>query len=117
VPGVAATVDEITRASESGRHTTTTSSLYALPSGGELIDSPGVRDFSPPLPPPREVAGGFREIAALANGCRFRDCLHRHEPGCRVAAAVAEGAVSVRRLESYRRLLALAEQMESRLRR
>jgi ribosome biogenesis GTPase len=117
VPGVAATVDEVARASNSGRHTTTTSSLYALPSGGELIDSPGVRDFSPPLPPPREVAGGFREIAALANGCRFRDCLHRHEPGCRVAAAVAEGAVSVRRLESYRRLLALAEQMESRLRR
>jgi len=117
VPGVAAVVDEITRATESGRHTTTTAALYTLPSGGELIDSPGVRDFSPPLPAPREVASGYREIAALAGECRFRDCMHRREPGCRVAAAAAEGAVSSRRLESYRRLLALAEEMASRVRR
>jgi ribosome biogenesis GTPase len=116
VPGVEAAVDEVSRASESGRHTTTTSSLYTLPSGGELIDSPGVRDFSPPLPAPRDVAGGFREIATLAADCRFRDCLHRSEPGCRVCAA-AGAAVSARRLESYRRLLALAEDMASRLRR
>jgi len=116
VPGVAAAVDEVTRASESGRHTTTTASLYTLPSGGELIDSPGVRDFSPPLPAPREIAGGFREIAALAAGCRFRDCLHRHEPGCRVTAA-AGGAVAARRLESYLRMLELAEEMTSRIRR
>lgn len=116
VPGVEAAVDEVSRASESGRHTTTTSSLYTLPSGGELIDSPGVRDFSPPLPAPRDVAGGFREIAALAADCRFRDCLHRREPGCRVAAA-AGADVSARRLESYWKLLALAEEMASRLRR
>ena len=111
IPGVEAEVDEVTRASESGRHTTSTSSLYALPSGGELIDSPGVRDFSPPLPALREVAGGFREIAGLASNCRFRDCLHRQEPGCAVAAACAEARVSPRRLESYRRLLALAESL------
>ena len=43
-------------------HTTSTASLYALPSGGELIDSPGVRDFAPPLPASREIAGGYREI-------------------------------------------------------
>ncbi len=116
VPGVAATVAEVTRASESGRHTTTTAALYTLPSGGELIDSPGVRDFSPPLPAPREIAGGFREIATLAADCRFRDCLHRREPGCRVTAA-AGGAVSVRRLESYLRMLELAEEMASRIRR
>jgi ribosome biogenesis GTPase len=114
VPGVEAAVDEVSRASESGRHTTTTASLYSLPSGGELIDSPGVRDFSPPLPVARQVAGGYREIAALAQDCRFRDCLHRHEPGCRVAAACAEGLISARRLDSYRRLLALAEAMAAR---
>ncbi len=111
VPGVEAAVAEVTRASESGRHTTTTSSLYVLPSGGELIDSPGVRDFAPPLPPPRDVAGGFREIAGLAAECRFRDCVHRGEPGCVVAGA---DAVTPRRLESYRRLLALAEEMAAR---
>jgi ribosome biogenesis GTPase len=114
VPGVAAAVDEVSRATETGRHTTTTSSLYALPSGGELIDSPGVRDFAPPLPAARDVAGGFREIAAEAGGCRFRDCLHRREPGCAVAAASADGRIAARRLASYRRLLALAEEMGAR---
>jgi ribosome biogenesis GTPase len=114
VPGVEAAVDEISRASESGRHTTSTAALYALPSGGELIDSPGVRDYSPPLPAPRDVAGGYREIASRAGGCRFRDCLHRREPGCAVARAADQGVVSMRRLESYRRLLSLAEEMAAR---
>ncbi len=114
VPGVKAAVDEVTRASASGRHTTSTSSLYELPSGGELIDSPGVRDFSPPLPASREIAGGFREIAGIPARCRFRDCLHRREPGCVVAAACAEGRISPRRLDSYRRLLELAEEMAGR---
>jgi ribosome biogenesis GTPase len=111
VPGVEAAVDDVSRASESGRHTTSTASLYALPTGGELVDSPGVRDFSPPLPAPRAVAGGYREIAELAASCRFRDCLHRREPGCAVASAAAAGGVAPRRLESYRRLLDLAEEM------
>jgi ribosome biogenesis GTPase len=114
VPGVAAAVDEVSRATETGRHTTTTSSLYVLPSGGELIDSPGVRDFAPPLPAARDVAGGYREIAAVAGDCRFRDCLHRREPGCAVAAAGADGRIAARRLESYRRLLALAEEIGTR---
>jgi ribosome biogenesis GTPase / thiamine phosphate phosphatase len=113
VPGVEAAVAEVTRASESGRHTTSTAFLYALPSGGELIDSPGVRDFAPPLPAPRDVASGFREIAAQAAHCRFRDCLHRGEPGCAVTGAVA-GAIVPRRMESYLRLLALAEEMADR---
>lgn len=114
VPGVEAAVDEVSRASESGRHTTSTSSLYGLPSGGELIDSPGVRDFSPPLPPPRAIVGGFREIAGISALCRFRDCLHRREPGCAVAAACDEGRISARRFASYRRLLDLAETMAAR---
>ncbi len=114
IPGVGAAVDEVSRASESGRHTTSTASLYALPTGGELIDSPGVRDFSPPLPAPRQIAGGYREIDAAAANCRFRDCLHRSEPGCAVAEASSAGRVSTRRLDSYRRLLALAEELAAR---
>ena len=114
IPGVEAKVDEVSRASESGRHTTSTASLYALPSGGELIDSPGVRDFSPPLPPSREIAGGYLEIPGAAASCRFRDCLHRREPGCAVAEACSAGRISTRRLESYRRLLDLAEDLASR---
>jgi ribosome biogenesis GTPase len=114
VPGVEAAVADVSRASETGRHTTSTASLYTLPSGGELIDSPGVRDFAPPLPSPRDVAAGFREIAEAAPGCRFRDCLHRSEPGCAVEGRAAAGTVSPRRLESYRGLLALAEEMAAR---
>lgn len=114
VPGVEARVEEVSRATELGRHTTSTSSLYGLPTGGELIDSPGVRDFSPPLPAPRDLAGGFREIAAVAPGCRFQDCRHCREPSCAVAAAVGEGRIPARRLASYRRLLDLAEEMAQR---
>ena len=73
-----------------------------------------MRDFSPPLPAPRDLAGGFREIAAVAPGCRFQDCRHRREPGCAVAAAVGEGRIPARRLASYRRLLDLAEEMAQR---
>ncbi len=114
VPGVEARVEEVSRATELGRHTTSTSSLYGLPTGGELIDSPGVRDFSPPLPAPRDLAGGFREIAAIGPGCRFQDCRHRREPGCAVAAAADDGRIPARRLASYRRLLDLAEEMAQR---
>lgn len=114
VPGVEARVDEVSRASGLGRHTTSASSLYQLPTGGELVDSPGVRDFSPPLPAARDLAGGFREIAALAPGCRFQDCRHWREPGCAVAAAEGDGQVAARRLVSYRRLLDLAEEMAQR---
>jgi ribosome biogenesis GTPase len=114
VPGVEAAVDAVSRALAAGRHTTTTSSLHAVPSGGELIDSPGVRDFSPPLPAMREIASGYREIARFDGQCRFRDCLHRREPGCAVAAVAADGTIAARRLASYRRLLTLAEEMTAR---
>jgi ribosome biogenesis GTPase len=114
VPGVDARVDDVTRATESGRHTTSASSQYRVPTGGELVDSPGVRDFAPPLPAPRAIAGGFREIAAAASGCRFADCVHGREPGCAVIAAAGRGAISGRRLASYRRLLETAQEMTAR---
>ncbi len=116
IPGVEATVQEISRATEEGRHTTTASSLYALPEGGSLIDSPGVRDFAPPLPSPRDVATGFREIVAESAGCRFPDCRHTGEPGCQVTVAAKAGRISARRLSSYRQVLKLAGVMEDKLR-
>lgn len=119
-PGIGAAVREVSAATAAGRHTTTASTLYHLPGGGELIDSPGVRDFAPPLPAPRDVARGFREIAAAA-GCRFADCAHLREPGCAVAAAAGIGTIDVRRLASYRDLVQLAGRLarpgEPRLRR
>src|SRR5690606_8450463 len=73
-----------------GRHTTVSSSILALP-WGELADSPGVRDYAPPIVPLPAVQQGFVEIAARATGCRFQDCLHLREPQCAVASAVAAG--------------------------
>lgn len=90
---------------EEGRHTTTSSRLYDLPGGGQLIDSPGVRDFAPAIQTLEPRSLGFVEVDRLAGGCRFADCRHFAEPGCAVRAAAAPGgAFDARRYESYRRL-------------
>jgi ribosome biogenesis GTPase len=104
-------VGDLSEKSGQGRHTTTTSVLYPCPQGGDLIDSPGVRDFAPFIADPRSVVRGFREIAPKAEDCRFPDCSHRVEPDCAVKAAVEQGAISARRYESYRRLYELTETM------
>jgi ribosome biogenesis GTPase / thiamine phosphate phosphatase len=86
-----------------GRHTTTRRELVRLPGGALLIDTPGIRSLG--------VAGAadgldaaFADIAELALGCRFRDCRHDGEPGCTVMAALADGSLDARRLESHRKL-------------
>ena len=96
-----------------GRHTTVSSSILTLP-WGELADSPGVRDYSPPLVPLQFVQRGFSEIEARAGDCRFQDCLHLREPQCAVAAAAAAGQIDSRRYESYRRLVNLTRQLDER---
>ncbi|MGW4753366.1 ribosome small subunit-dependent GTPase A [Streptomyces chartreusis] len=87
-----------------GRHTTTTRNLLALPGGGVLIDTPGLRGVGLW---DAEVGVGqvFSEIEELSARCRFHDCAHESEPGCAVRAAVNAGELSVRRLESYRKLM------------
>jgi ribosome biogenesis GTPase len=86
-----------------GRHTTTSRYLLALPQGGWLIDTPGVRELQL-----TDVADGievlFADLRELAAGCRFRDCKHGVEPGCAVQAGIKSGAVDARRLESWRKL-------------
>jgi len=114
VPGVELAVMEISSASGEGRHRTTATTLYHLPGGGTLLDSPGVRDFAPALDDPRMAAAGFREIVAAADHCRFSNCRHMREPGCAVKAGVENGQISARRYESYRRLLRLTEDLRPR---
>jgi ribosome biogenesis GTPase len=109
VPEARAVTQEISAATEEGRHTTTTSALHRLASGGVLIDSPGVRDYAPALPAVRDVGTGFREIHAAAAGCKFQDCLHASEPSCAVREAVKAGTIRGRRFESYRRLVEIAK--------
>jgi ribosome biogenesis GTPase len=106
VPGAEATVGELSRGTGHGRHTTSVSTLFHLPDGGHLIDSPGVRDIGLWHLPRASVALGFPEIAALAGQCRFRDCSHGGEPDCALQAAQAEGRVDPQRLASYRAILA-----------
>jgi len=110
VPGSDAPVGELLR-STAGRHTTSAAHLYALPGGGMLIDSPGVRDFAPAVAALEPRALGFAEVAQHAPQCRFADCQHLREPHCAVVAAVAAGAISARRYESYRRLRRLRAQL------
>lgn len=84
-----------------GRHTTTTARLYHFPAGGDLIDSPGIREFGLWHMSEDEVMHGFRELRDLAGHCRFRDCAHQHEPGCALLAGVKAGDIHERRLQSF----------------
>ncbi|AYN38759.1 ribosome small subunit-dependent GTPase A [Streptomyces dangxiongensis] len=87
-----------------GRHTTTTRNLLTLPSGGVLIDTPGLRGVGM-YDAGTGVGQVFAEIEELAAGCRFHDCAHEAEPGCAVRSAVEDGDLPDRRLESYRKLV------------
>ena len=91
-----------------GRHTTVARELLAVPGGGVLIDTPGLRALG--LTGSEEgIALAFTDIDELAAGCRFRDCAHEDEPGCAVRAAVDAGALPPERLTSYRKLMREAE--------
>lgn len=87
-----------------GRHTTTTRNLLVLPGGGVLIDTPGVRGVGL-WDAEAGVGQVFSEIEELAEHCRFHDCAHGAEPGCAVLAAIEEGTLPERRLDSYRKLV------------
>jgi ribosome biogenesis GTPase / thiamine phosphate phosphatase len=95
----------ISESTGEGRHTTVSTALFQIPGSGELIDSPGVRDYAPPPVEDAQVQVGWPEILALAAQCRFNNCLHLREPGCAVTAAVATNRISPRRYESYKRLI------------
>ena len=116
---------QINRMTRLGRHVTTVSTLHELPGGGELIDTPGFRDFVPVDLLPSDLAAHFAgfefvlrsagddEDAEAALSCRFRNCLHREEPGCRVRAAVESGDVEDSRMAAYLDLLADLETVEA----
>lgn len=85
-----------------GRHTTSNSTLYHLPTGGQLIDAPGIREFKLTGRHPREaLARAFPDIEPHMHHCRFRNCSHRHEPGCALKAAVKAGELSEKRLADF----------------
>jgi ribosome biogenesis GTPase / thiamine phosphate phosphatase len=87
-----------------GRHITTTRQLFALPGGALVIDTPGLRELQL-WGSQQGIAQSFADIDVLAGACKFSDCRHADEPGCRVAAAIAEGTLDRARLENFRKLL------------
>jgi ribosome biogenesis GTPase / thiamine phosphate phosphatase len=111
VPGLRAATDELSAATAEGRHVTSVSTLHHLPHGGDLIDSPGVRDFAPAVERIVDPALAFREFAPMLGSCRFTDCRHLREPDCAVLAAVEAGTISKRRYESFKRLGRLREHL------
>lgn len=108
LPALALAVGEINELSGLGRHTTTTATLHALPEGGELVDTPGFREFGLVEIGKRELATHFPGFSALhaRQHCRFADCLHLAEPDCAIKHACEQGELPRARLDAYRELLA-----------
>jgi len=97
-------VGDLSEQTREGTHTTTKATLFHLPNGGKLIDSPGIRDFSLWHINIEQLQQGFVDIAKHIGYCRFRDCKHENEPGCAIRKAVETGEITKERFESYERI-------------
>ncbi|MFV8749463.1 ribosome small subunit-dependent GTPase A [Nannocystaceae bacterium ST9] len=106
LPALALAVGEINQFSGLGRHTTTTATLHALPEGGELVDTPGFREFGLVEITARELATWFPGFVAIHahQHCRFADCLHLAEPDCAIKLARERGELADARWQAYRDL-------------
>ncbi len=103
-PGLGLKVSAVSQATGKGTHTTRYAELFPLDEGGYVADTPGIRGLALFDLEPYELDAYFREIAPLVEQCQFSDCSHRHEPGCAVKAAAADGRIPPARYESYLRL-------------
>lgn len=109
-PGLRLSTREVSASTGKGRHTTSTTRLLPLAGDGGnpgfVLDTPGVRSFAFYELEEREVGALFIELARVAPSCKYRDCLHLHEPECAVRYAAESGIIDARRYDSYRRVLA-----------
>ena len=96
---------EISDAHNTGMHTTTFSEMLPLPSGGYIIDTPGIKGFGTFNIEPEELSGYFKEIFHFSRDCRFSNCTHTHEPGCAVLKAVEDHYIAASRYQSYLSML------------
>jgi ribosome biogenesis GTPase len=110
LPGVNTLEGSLSEGVTKGRHTTTAARLFHFPGGGNLIDSPGIREFGLTHLEPEALLRGFIEFRPFLDGCRFRDCKHGREPGCRLQEAVAQGRIDPQRLSSYQLIRSSLEQ-------
>ncbi len=100
-PGLQRRVGIVSAENQKGRHTTTSAELVPLKMGGQIIDTPGIRQFQLWDVISDELAGLFRDIRPFINLCRYPNCTHTHEEECGVKWGVADGKIDVRRYESY----------------
>jgi ribosome biogenesis GTPase len=105
IPDLELRVNEISATSKRGKHTTTNTTIYHIPSGGDLIDSPGIREFQLDDFDAKQIVNGFREFKGLIGKCRFRNCRHINEPDCAVKVALDAGNIHPSRYENYLNLL------------
>ena len=105
VPDAHAATGEISESLDAGRHTTTHARMYRLPSGGQLIDSPGMQEFGLQHLDAAALMAAFPEIRERVGQCRFYNCRHLKEPGCAVREAAETGAMLPVRYKVYQSLL------------
>ncbi|MBC8505933.1 MAG: ribosome small subunit-dependent GTPase A [Anaerolineales bacterium] len=103
-PELGLVVRDVSKATRKGRHTTVVREMFPLDKGGYVADTPGLKAMALWDIEPEEVDGYFPELRDLVADCKFSNCMHLHEPGCAVKAAVEEGSVHDERYESYIRL-------------
>lgn len=105
VPNIDVQTAELVKTHALGKHKTSVSRLYHLPEGGDIIDSPGVRDFGLWNLAVEKVVWGFREFRPFLGQCKFKDCQHRSEPGCAIKVAVEAKQIHPLRLQNYHTLV------------
>lgn len=104
IPDLNLQVGEISESNQKGTHTTTTAQLFHFPKGGDLIDSPGIREFGLWHMSGEDILEGFIEMRPFIGHCKFRDCQHKKEPQCAILSAYEDGKISSYRMESYEAL-------------
>ncbi|MBU3663364.1 MAG: ribosome small subunit-dependent GTPase A [Bacteroidetes bacterium] len=104
-PGLNLKTQAISNYSEKGQHTTTFAEMHPLSFGGNIVDTPGIREFGLVDFEDAEVSHYFKEMQPLITKCKFNNCKHINEPNCAVQAAVASGAINEQRFSSYLSIL------------
>ncbi|QDY43175.1 small ribosomal subunit biogenesis GTPase RsgA [Candidatus Pantoea soli] len=114
VAGEEILTNDVSDVSGLGQHTTTASRLYHFPHGGDVIDSPGVREFGLWHLEPEQITRGFVEFREFLGACRFRDCKHDTDPGCAIREAVENDLIAISRFDNYHRILESMAQVKTR---
>ena len=114
-PDAEAVTAEYSEALDSGRHTTTHTRLHRLDADSAVIDSPGLQEFALQHLDPGALAYAFVEFRPYLGQCRFRDCRHESEPGCRLQEAVTAGEIDPARLRLFQTLRRLQQNAAQRL--